>query len=174
MEMQLSEMDIQFKLQQKQVEISSVLQAHQANASQMVQSEMGVDPAAMMAPEGQQPGVPPNGEAIATPKQQPPNVQTGAGVTEAAQANTAPPPNAQSEEDPLSSINPDVKNIVVQIMKLPKAYRDKPISTLPNSMQKQVRTAMQQLEKSEEMKKKSQIDMRQMPEKLPPRRDSLK
>lgn len=72
--------------------------------------------------------------------------------------------------------DPDIelRNMAMQIMKLPKQYREKALSSFPQHTQQKIKEMIMQLESVQGTSEKTEIDMRPMPEVLPPRRDSLK
>lgn len=82
------------------------------------------------------------------------------------------PPPQQTEEQQNSDEQQFVE-VAKQLMALPKNQQEKMLGTLPQQYQQAVMQIMQQLEMEKEQNK-SKIDMRPMPEKKPPRRDSLK
>lgn len=156
MQAQLTEMDMQFQLQQKQAGFESQMQQKQLQEQAMLQQQM--QPQIENQPQVD------NQQAIAQQAQgdQQPQVQDQ-------QIKPEDNPN-----DPANQIDPSVKQFALQILSLPEAYRETPISKLSPQKQVEVKKALQILDASEKAKKNSKIDMRPMPEKLPPRRNSLK
>jgi hypothetical protein len=171
MECQMNEMELQLKLQQKQVEMNAALQ----NQAQQLMPQSG-EPVDEQV-EGvmpQQQNVDQQEQPVQEQVNQQPRPEQEQVNQQPVQEQEAMIQQQSQAEDFINNMPPEIKKIAMQIAKLPRAYRDKPIASFPANVQNQIRKAIQLLEQSEDAKKKAQIDMRPMPEKLPPRRDSLK
>lgn len=174
-ELQLVEMENQLKLQKKQLEMQYELQQYEVELQKKYQPQDNSPNDMLSTEQGLNSYQETTNESIPTDEQQ-------NNIPMDEQQNNVPT-DEQTESDNIADdsselgvndIPPEIKRIALQIIKLPKSYREKPISTFPKNIQDAVRAAIQQLETAEDLKRKMAIDMRPMPEKLPPRRDSLK
>ena len=80
----------------------------------------------------------------------------------------------QQQTQPSDVSDEEVRRVALNTVKLPEVYREQFLKTLPNSARQKVMQAIQELDHSKQIEQKAQTDMRPMPEKKPPRRESLK
>lgn len=147
---QLEQMDIQFQIQKKQLEMQIELQK--------LQSVLGAG------------GNPEQGGG--NPEQTGGNPeQSGQEQSQGQQPQEQP---EQSPEQAEQGIDKDIQTVALHMIKLPENERQAFLNKLPEQYRAQVMSVVNDLmNTSQQQEAQSQIDMREMPTKLPPRRKSL-
>lgn len=150
----VAQFEIQKMQMEQQIQLEKMRQELSIKSGLMMDPS---DPAAMGAM--QQPGAIEQGQpAVAA-----------SDTNQVSDAQQIPPEASQQPQDDGSQS--EIENIVNNLSSLSKADQDVVIQHLPKRYQNQVRQVLSQ---SGNGKKDNGVDMRPMPEKLPPRRNSLK
>lgn len=173
MDLQKAEMKMQFELQKEQIKYEMELEIYRRSLMQEM-AAAGINPPGDQVQENPMPEqqAPEQlGGEQTVPEQQ--AVQEENAKQEPAQAPVQQEQSPVMADNATADIPADIKKVALQLMKLPEAYRTKPLESIPPKARAEVEKAIMLLESAEDQKKKAQIDMRPMPEKLPPRRKSL-
>lgn len=152
LENEIKMMDLKMELQMKEMEMQMKIQMMQ---QQMMQQQAGSEQQQMMQEQPTQ----------ENPTQEQPTQEK---LTQEQQ-----PQQQYSNEE----IDKEIQNVAIQLIKLPQDKQQEYLASLPSSIKTKIEEAMNNLvaqQQEESFQKENQADMRPMPEKKPPRRDSLK
>lgn len=151
----LEAVDLQTKVQMKQVEAQLLLQKRQIE----IQKELADHQQAFGAPQ-----IDPNTGAPVDPNAQPGQEQ---GQPQQAQQQQAQPQPQQAQSGDVNE-EAQIKSTAMKLMKVSPAEREQFLKTLPANYKQKIMSALQTLQGA------TATDMRPMPEQKPPRRNSLK
>lgn len=144
LEMQLENLELEQQIELKRAENQLKIQMMQQQMQMQMQNAM-MQQQQTQVPQGQE----------AQPQQP-------------SQEQEAQPQQGPSEQE----IDEQTQKVALQLVKQPKEVQDQMLSTLPAKYQALVRNKIKEL--SAESGAQGEVDMRPMPEKKPPRRDSAK
>ena len=164
----LAQIDDNFEIQKKQIDVEAKLQAYRAKVSKQYgfdQQEGGPNqsenPDAANAQQGQDPqqgadpnAVPPGQESQPTQEIQPMSNEE------------VQPAQEDASQEEYGRLYATAK----QILRLPSNQRDTVLNSLPKSMQQQIAEIMSALESDEKREDAMKVDMRPYPQQKPPRR----
>ena len=161
-EVEVRKAKAQLDIQKIQLEVQAELQLYQMQIQKKMKEKYPELFPQEMTPEGMvQEGV----------QQQPGQTQQQPGE----QPSQQPSQQTEQPQQEGGITEEDIQNVALNIMKLPEESRKAVLEKIPQSLQPKVMQAMQAMQSSLGKKNDNKkIDMRPMPEKLPPRRDSLK
>lgn len=171
-DIEIAKAQAQLAVQKVQLEVQMQLQIYQA----MLQKQAEQQYPGLFGPQlpqggggGPMPGA--GTDADADQGQPAEQAQQPAQQVEQPQQNQQ---QTQPLKEPGDEGESEIQKVALQLLKLPAKVREQAMQGLPESAKKKIMQKVMELEGARQGAKQTEIDMRPMPEKLPPRRDSLK